>query len=38
MGKYKAKLGLNLALGCTLIFNIYMMFVAIKGLVAFAYA
>jgi len=35
MGKYKAKLGLNLALGCTLLFNIYMMYVSIKGLVEF---
>ena len=35
MGKYKAKLGLNLALGATLLFNIYMMFIAIKGLASF---
>ena len=33
MGEHKAKLGMNLALGATLVFNCYMMIVSIKGFV-----
>lgn len=35
MGQYKARFGLNLALGATFCFNLYMMFISIKGFIAY---
>lgn len=35
MKEHKAKIGINIALGATLVFNFYMLYVAIKGLLTF---
>jgi len=35
MKTHKAKLGMNIALGATFIFNCYMLFIAIKGFINF---